>query len=270
MGRVPIYEEPHRPRNRDSGCLRFFRALLMGMNILLTAGAVAGLAIGLLERSTMEATLKELCSSCHAMFIAYVVVFSLLLGFSLLGFFALCTRNVCLRVVYFVYLFLLFLGAFGISIAYVLVSTNRVNMEASWNKATVSNPDEMCSLELQFHCSGWSVLCNTPQAKDTLLLTRRDDRPLIAGEEQRVSMNHVRSTAEVFCPACNENDQKQINKYNTTCESVVLGTIREHMKEVLPVGLSVTGLALIGMAVTCLLQCETNRDEYYGVRYYRM
>ncbi|RNE97387.1 hypothetical protein TraAM80_09349, partial [Trypanosoma rangeli] len=120
------------------------------------------------------------------------------------------------------------------------------------------------------HCSGWSMLCNTSQAKDTLLLTRRDGLPLIAGGEQRVPMTHADPTDKVFCPACSENDQTQINKYNNTCESVVLGTIKQHMKEVLPIGLSITGLALIGMAVTCLLQCETNRDEYYGVRYYRM
>ncbi|RNF08420.1 uncharacterized protein Tco025E_07169 [Trypanosoma conorhini] len=272
-----MYAEYPRPRDSDSGCLRFFSALLMGMNILLTAAAVAGLAIGLLERSTMEATLKELCLSCHTMFIAYIAVLSVLLGFSLLGFFALCTRNTFLRVMYFIYLFLVFLGAFAISLAYFLVSTNQVNMEANWDKATVSSPQDICSLELQFHCSGWKTLCNTSPVKGTHFLTRQDGLPFLTGGDERTPANNAVPLAvsadpalQVFCPVCSEEDQKEINQYNSTCESVVMGAIKHHMKEVLPIGLSITVIALLGMIVTCLLRREKNRDEYYGGRYYRV
>ncbi|EKF27404.1 hypothetical protein MOQ_008874 [Trypanosoma cruzi marinkellei] len=278
MHSVPVYNTYYWVESHDSGCLRFFRALLMGMNILLTAGAVAGLAVGLLERSTMEKTLKDLCQSCHAIFIAYISVFSGLLLFSLLGFFALCTRNTFLRVLYFIYLFVVFLGAFSSSIAYVLVSTDRVNLQSGWNKAVVSNAEGMCSLELQFHCSGWKELCNNSTLESiNPFIPQKNKLPLgeesgmeIRRSEMQSYMEDNNSDSKVICPTCSEEDQKEINAYNVTCESVVMGTIKEHLKEVLPIGLSITSIALIGMIVTCLIQHETNCETYYSGRYYRV
>ncbi|EAN81562.1 hypothetical protein C3747_31g117 [Trypanosoma cruzi] len=278
MHSVPAYNAYYWVESHDSGCLRFFRALLMGMNILLTAGAVAGLAVGLLERSTMEKTLKNLCQSCQAIFIAYISVFSGLLLFSLLGFFALCTRNTLLRVLYFIYLFVVFLGAFSSSIAYVLVSTDRVNLQTGWDKSAVSNAEGMCSLELQFHCSGWKELCNTSNMEFmNPLIRKRKQLSLGEGALRDVNtaemLSHTsnnNSDSKIICPTCSEEDQKEINGYNVTCESVVMGTIKEHLKEVLPIGLSITTIALLGMIVTCLIQHETNYETYYGGRYYRV
>ncbi|KEG11128.1 hypothetical protein DQ04_02951060 [Trypanosoma grayi] len=286
------YDPQYGSGRRNSGCLMFFRALLMGMNVLLTAGAIGGLAVGLIERNKIESSLNDLCRSCHAVFIAYISCFSALLGFSLLGFLALCTRNPCLRGLYFFYLLVVFVVALGFSVVYTLISTNRLGLEDSWNDSVANRGEEMCGLELQFECSGWKSLCHTAAVNNDrvarpLLPTPDAIMPVPNSSSSGTGENHrpplmmmmptdskavasVAENATTPCPVCPQEEQQKIDTYTETCESAVMDAFQSHMKQVLPIGFSVAAAAFIGMIVTCLLQRETNEEADYGGRYYRV
>ncbi|KAH9584295.1 Tetraspanin/Peripherin [Trypanosoma melophagium] len=269
MGFTSYYDDYYYPAAEDhnSACLLFFRALMMGVNVLLTAGAVSGLAVGLIERHTVEAALQALCPYCTAVFTAYIAAFSALLAFSLVGFLALCTRNVCLRVLYFISLLAVFAVALAVSAAYTLVGSSRVDLTSGWREAVGQHPAELCAFELQFECSGWETLCNATNTTTVTPPTLFPD----SNNNNNININIMNSnSSDGVCPVCTPEEQRRINGFTSTCRGVVQGVIKNHMKEVLPIGFSIAVVACMGMIVTCLLQHKTGGEERYIGRYYRV
>ncbi|ORC78544.1 uncharacterized protein TM35_002351000 [Trypanosoma theileri] len=264
---------------------------LMGINLLLTVAAIAGLSVGLIQRNEVESSLHKLCPSCSTVFIFYIAGLSGLLGFSLLGFLALCSRNRCLRVLYFLYLLVVFLVALTVSVVYTLAGTDRLDWESGWNDAATHNSEDLCAFELEFECSGWKTLCNVVVGESWGVQKYFDAiGKLLLAEPQPAEMT-VRmnsggaktatilpsffvevndNTMMATCPLCPASEQKKINKFTSTCKEVVTGAIKKYMKIVLPVGFSVAAIAFVGMIVTWMLHHRAKRQTRYNGRYYRV
>lgn len=205
---------------RSSGCISCLRWLMIIVNVLIAAGAVAAVIIGLIKRNDVEQRMRRLCSSCGSLYIVYMSFFGALLGVSALGFFAVCSRHICLRVPYFICLLVLFVAVLVICILYTLLMTNKISMESSWNGMLKKKDAELCDTEVQLKCSGWRELC-------------RDGRPADK------------------CPTCTDEQKRVIDSFTETCESVYLRLFKSLAKMVLPVGFTVLLILLIGMIVTC-------------------
>ncbi|KAH9588680.1 Tetraspanin/Peripherin [Trypanosoma melophagium] len=277
--------------------------VLMGVNVLLTIAAIAGLTFGLIERDSVESVLQEVCHSCNMVYIIYIAGLSALLGFSLLGFLALCSRNLCLRVLYFLHLLVVFLVALTVSVVYTLVGSEQLDLETGWNDAATHNSEALCAFELKMECSGWKTPCNVVvgdswgvqrylDAIGKILLGEEEQQPQQQAaevhtreEKGRRELKTTSRTATILpsffvkvndntmmatCPVCEPNDQKKINTFTSTCRDVVMGTIKEYMKIILPVGYSVAGVAFIGMMVTWMLHHKVVRHSRYSGRYYRV
>ncbi|ORC86385.1 uncharacterized protein TM35_000281010 [Trypanosoma theileri] len=281
MGFTSYYDDYYAVDDgNNNSCLLFFRALMMCVNVLLTAGAVSGLTVGLIERSKVESTLKELCPYCTAVFTAYIVAFAALLAFSLLGFLALCTRNVCLRILYFISLLVVFAVALAVSLTYALLGSQHIDLERGWKDAATQHSAELCAFELQFECSGWKTVCND-STRDSIWMAMDKDINNNNNNNNNninnnnnnnnnININGIKNTTDGVCPVCSPEDQEKINGFTSTCEGVVRKVIADHMKEVLPIGFAITAVAFIGMIVTCLLQHKTRDDGPYIGRYYRV
>lgn len=192
------------------------------VNVLITAGAIAAIIIGLTQRNDVEQNMRRLCSSCSSLYIVYMSFFGALVGVSVLGFFAICSRHICLRVPYFICLLVLFVAVLVICIVYTLLMTNKISIESSWDGMLKKRDAELCDTELQLKCSGWRVLCRGTKSVDK-------------------------------CPTCTKEQQDKIDLFTETCETAYLRIFKSFGKMLLPVGFTVLLLLLIGMIVTCVV-----------------
>lgn len=198
----------------------------MVLNVIIALGAVASIAIGIAQRDNVEHKLRSLCSSCSALYIVYMFFFGALVAVALLGFFALCSRNVCLRSIYFICLLVSFVAVLVVCIMYTLLVANKVGVEGVWNWLLKKDNNELCDTQLELNCSGWLTPCNTANASGKL------DK----------------------CPVCTDEQQTKINLFTETCETVILAALKDFAKLALPVGFTIVIVLLIAMITACLVR----------------
>ncbi|AAZ11490.1 Tetraspanin family, putative [Trypanosoma equiperdum] len=252
-------ESPHsnyQPLNSEEG--RWFhriRNFIMGINVFLMAFAVSGLVVGFIELDEIDSAIREICSSCQHAHVIYMSSFGALLLLSFLGFVALHTRKRCLRILNTTCLVLVFIPLVFGSVLYVLMSTEHINMQYGWNLVVAERSDDMCKLELQWKCSGWNKLCATHSTIGLI-----DLKPLEGTEKENIinNLSVVTNTTSYCsgadeicaCPICTEDDQKYIDKFDQTCEMVVMGALRSHLIVFLFVSLCVVVLTGAGIVVS--------------------
>lgn len=201
---------------------------MLGLNLVVSIGAIAGIIVGLVMRNDVEAKVTSICEFCRSAYITYMVLLSVLLLLSLVGFFAICSRNVCLRSLYFIFMFLVFVIGLAICVFYILFTTKIISMERGWDIMVDKRSSELCEKELLLNCSGWLTPCNGNKASD------KDNK----------------------CPVCTEEQQEKISLFAETCEAVVLRKLKSFAIMVLPVGFGTVLITLLAMIASCVAKPE--------------
>ena len=229
-----------------SACTEMFRHLLMIVNLALAVGSLAVIGIAAYLQIVSTKHLTEVCDSCEGLVIFAIALFSTLFACSLLGFCALCKRNLCLLLVYGLYLVLFFLSALAITILVIMVKTGKFDdrMEQVWNDAVRNSGDNLCGLEKDAKCSGWKVLCN-------------------------MTNGSYLANNTMGCPSCSIEDQDIIGNFTKTCYAELTDTINEYYKPIIIVGFTLAGVALLSLFVSCKVRKQSSDDEDGGA-YTRM
>lgn len=225
-----------RYRSKKPGvCTEMFRSLLMLVNLLLAMGALALIGITGYTEAVSSNHVTNICHSCHSIVIFAIGLFCTLFIFSIIGFCALKNRNICLLLVYGLYLVLFFLGALAITIVFLLVREGKFDdrMQQAWYAGVTADPENICNIELDMQCVGWSVLCN---ANETYNVTNTDG-----------------------CAVCTQ--QSQLSNFTQTCYTAFNTSIDKWYKPIVITGFALVGLALLSIVVTCKVRKGDEEEE---------
>ena len=128
------------------------------INVLLTSGGIAGIALVFLK---LKDSFWHLCPQCSTFHYVVIGVSCFLILMGLLGLMATEMKSKWLLIVYKFGLFLLFLIAAAYTVGVILLKVGTLDhlLQIGWDEGVSSDQHNVCEFQYLWTCTGWNDLC---------------------------------------------------------------------------------------------------------------